>query len=83
LPPGCLISAGRSRGGLRGLLGQRLDLGRHDRKTAAGSPAPPPRCGVERQQIGLAAMVLISSTTSPMRVAAFDNSLTRLLVTRA
>jgi hypothetical protein len=28
-------------------------------------------------------MVLISSTTSPMRVAAFDNSLTRSVVWRA
>ena len=41
-------------GGLRGLLGQRLHFGRHDRKAAAGfAGARRLDGGVQRQQIGL------------------------------
>jgi hypothetical protein len=71
-------------GRLRGLLGQRLDLGRYDRKTAAGfTGAGRLMVAFSAKRLVCPAMVLMSSTTSPMRAAAFDNSLTRSLVLRA
>ena len=55
--------------------------------TAKPRPASPARAAsmvaFSASRLVCPAMVLISSTTSPMRLAAFDNSLTRSLVTRA
>ena len=66
------------------LLGQRLHF---DATTAKPRPASPARAAsmvaLSASKLVWPAMVLISSTTSPMRLAAFDNSLTRSLVTRA
>jgi len=54
-------------GRLGGLHGERFDLGRHDRKTAAGLAGA---CGfdggVQRQQVVCPAMLWISLTMSPM-----------------
>ena len=58
-----------------------------DATTAKPRPASPARAAsmvaLSASRLVWPAMVLISSTTSPMRLAAFDNSLTRSLVTRA
>ena len=71
-------------GRLGGLLGQRLDFGGDDRKAAAGfAGARRLDGGIEASRLVCPAMVLISSTTSPMRAAAFDSSPTRSLVLRA
>ena len=55
--------------------------------TAKPRPASPARAAsmvaLSASRLVWPAMVLISSTTSPMRVAAFDSSLTRSLVLRA
>ena len=55
-----------------------------DATTAKPRPASPARAAsmvaFSASRLVWPAMVLISSTTSPMRLAAFDNSLTRLLV---
>jgi ABC-type uncharacterized transport system substrate-binding protein len=55
--------------------------------TAKPRPASPARAAsmvaLSASRLVCSAMVLISSTTSPMRAAAFDNSLTRSLVVRA
>ena len=58
-----------------------------DATTAKPRPASPARAAsmvaLSASRLVWPAMVLISSTTSPMRLAAFDNSLTRSLVVRA
>ena len=55
--------------------------------TAKPRPASPARAAsmvaLSASRLVCPAIVLISSTTSPMRAAAFDNSLTRSLVLRA
>ena len=71
-------------GRLRRLFGERLHLGRHDREAAAGlAGRAASMVAFSASRLVWPAMVLISSTTSPMRAAAFDNSLTRSLVVRA
>ena len=58
-----------------------------DATTANPRPASPARAAsivaFSASRLVCPAMVLISSTTSPMREAAFDKSLTRSLVLRA
>jgi hypothetical protein len=58
-----------------------------DATTAKPRPASPARAAsmvaLSASRLVWPAMVLMSSTTSPMRAAAFDSSLTRSLVTRA
>src|SRR4030088_3542039 len=71
-------------GRFRGLLGQRLHLRRHDGEAAPGFASTRRLDGAfKASRFVCPAMVLISSTTSLMRAAAFDNSLTRSLVLRA
>jgi len=71
-------------GCLGGLLGERLSS---EATTAKPRPASPARAAsmvaLSASRLVWPAMVLISSTTSPMRLAAFDNSLTRSVVVRA
>ena len=58
-----------------------------DATTAKPRPASPARAAsmvaLSASRLVCSAMVLMSSTTAPMRAAAFDNSLTRSLVVRA
>jgi len=69
-------------GRLRGLLGQSFHLRRHDRESRGRlhQPAPPRSWHSGPADWSVPQLVLISSTTSPMRAAAFDNSPTRSLV---
>jgi hypothetical protein len=72
-------------GGVGGLLGERLDLGGNDGETAASLARAG---GFDRRVQGprrlvCPAMVLMSSSTSPMRAAALDSSPTRSLVLSA
>ena len=65
-------------GRLRGLAGERLDLLGDDRKAASGlAGARRLDGGVEREQVGLLRNRGDQLTTSPMRVAASDNSAMR------
>jgi hypothetical protein len=71
-------------GRLRGLLSQCFDFRSHDRKTAAGlTGRAASMVAFKASRLVCPAMVLINSTTSPIRAAAFDKSLTRSLVLRA
>ena len=56
-----------------GLLRQRLYLGSHDREATTGLAGARLDRGVAARRLVCPAMVLISSTTSPMRAAAFDS----------
>jgi len=81
MPLTCLTDLRRRLGSL---LGQAPFTQKHHRKAAAGFRRPaPPRSWRSSAADWFPAMVLISSTTSPIRAAAFDNSPTRSLVVRA
>ena len=71
-------------GRFRGLFGESFYFGRNHRKTPTSFASAGSLDGrVSASKLVCPAMVLISSTTSPMRAAALDNSPTRSLVLRA